>query len=404
MRRFDKIKKVTSANTLLQERVMLNEMLLVEGTVSPFRRTSNSDNIITYSSEINNKNYVIRLSRDSSYSNHYSLSFRQSGGNYSDRTRQDLRHFNDVLTTTDAVVKDAASEYDIDTIEFAGVFDNDLDSNHSGQSLRTKYYIRFFKQRYPSAAVRVRGNNVTIDANMAFPDSPGRAARLNRAEEELKRKLAEFKFQVGAAIADPINNYRNFTFSGEHNKYTISYSTSTELETLGSINFKIEYRNGQFKIFFKLGDEEAIETGWVDVSTNTILEKIKDLVIKYREEHRAPVHREPVDMFSGFEKRFIMLNIFKLYDNFSIENDREVASQLLASLDDVQLYSDSLYIIKFNIDNNYAGKFILAIIKNVDTNEFKVIMERGNERITEEVDNFRDLITYLKSINLEQTF
>jgi len=404
MRRFDKSKTVKEANTLLLERNMINEMLLVEGTESPFRRTSNSENIITYTSTINGKSYTIRISRDSSYSNSYSLSFREIGGNYADRTRQDLRHFNDVLTTVNGVVKDAVNEYDIDKIDFAGVFDNDLDNDRAGQSLRTKYYIRFFRQRYPDAAIKVRGNNVAIDCNIAFPDRPGIAARINREEEELKRKLNEFKFQLGAALADPINNYRQFTFSGGHNSYVIEHYTTTELETLGSIRLNIAYTDGKFRIIFKLGDEEAIETGLVEVSTNTILEKVKDMVVKYREDHRAPIHREPVDMFSGFEKRFIMLNIFKLYDNFSMENERDVATELLASLDNVQEYGESLYIIKFNIDNNYAGKFILAILKNVETNEFTVIMERGDERISESFESFGDVINYLKNINLERTF
>lgn len=404
MRRFNKSKNIKQANNLLQERAMLNEMLLIEGTASPFNRTSSSENIITYNSNINGKNYVIRMSRESSYNRKYTISFRESGGNYQDRARLDVRHANDVLSTIDAIVTDAVSQYDIEQIEYAGVFDEDIDNNHSGQSLRTKMYNRYFSRRYPPGALTTNRNTTTIDIGIAFPQNNRQIARAERQEEELKRKLNEFKFSIGAALADPINNYNSFSVNGDSSDYTLSYRTSTELETLGSINFTIQNRGGQFNIKFKLGDAEPIETGWVSVSPETIVEKIKDEVTKYREAHRAPIHREPIDMFSGFEKKFIMLNIFKLYDNFSMDNERAVATELLGSLDDVQQYSDNLYIIKFKIDNNYAGKFILAIIKNVETNEYKIIMERGNERITDDVDSFSALISSLKNINLENTF
>jgi hypothetical protein len=179
----------------------LNKILL-EYVVAPFVDASSpydGNYRYTYTFQLNGLDYKVLLKRRSGEKS-YEVVFDYEGGKENVGADKDLEHFNSVLYTVMEIVEHAVKKYKIKFIEFQGVWGLGetpwKNNKHSEDTLRSRAYRRFLRNRYPASSIIEGKEHFTyVDMTVVFPElfNTGEQTRVEKLFD-LIEKATEISF------------------------------------------------------------------------------------------------------------------------------------------------------------------------------------------------------------------
>jgi len=167
-----------------------------------YKKTSVNKNDIRYNFEAEGLKYQAVIWHDTSkhrfgeYEASFDVETQEHAG---ERQGKDIKHFNNVIYTVSEIVEKEVKANKIKKIKIDGARDEkDSGDSYFQGSLRTKLYLRFLKNRYPSDAITTAGTYIYIDMTKVFPE-------IFDEEKSSIDKLIDTLVQV--SDGDPDRNY-----------------------------------------------------------------------------------------------------------------------------------------------------------------------------------------------------
>jgi hypothetical protein len=189
---------------------LLRENLLLEGQPYPFQETNKTEYGIQYEFIADNIPYIVTLITNEQ-KEIYEVGFNvKNEEDVAHRTKKDLLHLNNVLSTVDDIVKKAVYDYRIKKISFSGAREESDSKAIFLKSLRDKTYLRYLKQHHPNAIIDDdrQGNSFVIMKSI-YPE----VFEKNKNEKDI---LIDLLMEI--SDEDPDEDY--FTRNISFNKYT----------------------------------------------------------------------------------------------------------------------------------------------------------------------------------------
>jgi len=248
MRRYDKKGHMKRVNLLFEQRVFIENDILLEIESLDYTSSSgkyeDSENL-SYKFNASGIPYTVSIWHDTTKHHFgvYEVQFYTSEQKHSgDRTGLDLKHLNKVIYTVFNIVETAVKKYKIQKVKLEGARDEkDSSDAYFKGSIRSKLYLRFINNRYPQEAVESIGPWINIDMTKVFPEIY--ASEENNVDNLVNTLLA-------ISDGDPNRNYiikgldgsseENISYGGEleNNKYGL---TLIEISNDPSYGFDINW-------------------------------------------------------------------------------------------------------------------------------------------------------------------
>jgi hypothetical protein len=149
------------------------------------------------------------------------------------------KHVNNVLYTVMAITEEVVKKNKIQKIKIEGArdeVDTERDIEKHGEralyvpdNFRTKLYLRFLQNRYPSDAINVLGKNIYVDMSKVFPD-------IINSENSKLNKMVDLLLNINIGGDE---EYIKRGINGENDDEWGISTDGVEHPELGTINFEI---------------------------------------------------------------------------------------------------------------------------------------------------------------------